>query len=547
MVWILLLTSAAAVLVVGGVATALLFGGLSDRTAAIAWTLWPQFLTACALTILSLSLRTVRWIFLLRRAETRIPIRDAYIGYLAGFSLLFTPLLLGETAVRAAINRRRGRVPLATTIVVNVWERVLDAAALSLIAGLVVVAQGAHDRGTATLLLVPLLLSLTPVRHFALDILRRSALALTREEPGQPVAPIERLGQSKVWITSLLASVLAWSLPGFSFWLLARASQLTLPFADALRSYSTSATGSALMMAPGGVLVVGRQMIETLATHGFSESTAVVTVAAVRFATVGVSVVLGVIFVVLHFRTAPAPSDSHFDDIADAYDVQIPESRRDALLELKTSLMREVLTARGIGRRGLDVGCGQGTYVARMRGEQFDVRGIDMSAGQIRLAARRIGDAGVVSVGSALAIHEPDASFDFAYTINVLHHLPSIDDQRRAFKEILRVLKPGGVIFLHEINTRNVLFRFYMGYLFPSLNCIDEGVERWILPGRLAEYTDAPVVDVRYFTFLPDFVPQALVRVLRPIERLLESSSWRVYSAHYMAVIQKPSGDADGR
>jgi hypothetical protein len=78
-----------------------------------------------------------------------------------------------------------------------------------------------------------------------------------------------------------------------------------------------------------------------------------------------------------------------------------------------------------------------------------------------------------------------------------------------------------------------------MGYLFPSLNCIDEGVERWLLPHRLAHYTDRPVVHVQYFTFLPDFVPAGIVRLLGPLERLLEKSAARVYSAHYMAVLRK--------
>ena len=42
-------------------------------------------------------------------------------------------------------------------------------------------------------------------------------------------------------------------------------------------------------------------------------------------------------------RSPRAADQSHFDAIADAYDVQIPEARRLALLTRKTELMREVL------------------------------------------------------------------------------------------------------------------------------------------------------------------------------------------------------------
>ena len=42
------------------------------------------------------------------------------------------------------------------------------------------------------------------------------------------------------------------------------------------------------------------------------------------------------------------------------------------------------------------------------------------------------------------------------------------------------------------------------------------------------------------FTFMPEFVPVALLRLLQPIERLLETSALNVYSAHYMTVLRKP-------
>ena len=308
---------------------------------------------------------------------------------------------------------------------------------------------------------------------------------------------------------------------------------------DAVQTYGMSGIDSVATLTPGGVLVAGREMLAVLFAHGFAAEDAVLTVFGVRLATVGVSVALGWVFVLMHLRSGRFASDTHFDDIADAYDVQIPESRRHALLLRKTALMKDVIEARGVGRRGLDVGCGQGAYVARMRTLGFEVDGIDMSAGQVRLAARNVGVEGIVRVGSVLDIPAADDSFDFLYIINVLHHLNSVEEQRCAFRELFRVLKPGGLLFVHEINTRNVLFRFYMGYVFPSLNCIDEGVERWLLAHTLDDYTDAPTVDVRYFTFLPDFVPAPVVRVFAPLERALERSAAGVYSAHYMAVLRK--------
>jgi SAM-dependent methyltransferase len=253
-----------------------------------------------------------------------------------------------------------------------------------------------------------------------------------------------------------------------------------------------------------------------------------------------VATTLGALFLAVHFRTRAADSATHFDDIAAEYDVQIPEERRLALVGTKTALMHEILEARRTGTRGLDVGCGQGWYVARMRELGYDVGGIDASAAQVARALQHVPEPGAIRTGSILDVPAGSGAYDFVYTINVLHHLESVEQQRAAFAELMRVLRPGGLLFVHEINTTNWLFRFYMGYIFPSLNCIDEGVERWLVPARLSGYTEAPLVDVRYFTFFPDFMPPPLVRMLAPVERALEKSSLNVYSAHYMAVFQKP-------
>jgi 2-polyprenyl-3-methyl-5-hydroxy-6-metoxy-1,4-benzoquinol methylase/uncharacterized membrane protein YbhN (UPF0104 family) len=553
-VWLLLTACAVAILAIGAVTTAVILGGVQPEGGRLGSPLPRAFWGAIALgavaTCASLSIRTIRWIFLLRRASARIPLRDACIGYLAGFSLLFVPLLVGEIVVRAAVLKSRARVPLAATAVVNLWERLLDVSALALIA-----AVGASLMAGPQAALIPLtivaLTSTRSFRRFALSAAAGASNAVVRRvAPADPPVDLGDLGSLAshgTWLAALAASAAAWALPALALWALAASwsgsfGSFGLP--DAQLAYASSALTGGFLLAPGGVRVVGGSLLAYLAESGLSRADAAMTVLAVRLVTAGLATILGAIFVWAHLR-APAPARaSHFDDISRAYDAQIPAPQREALLIRKTALMRDALTRLRIGPRGLDVGCGQGWYVARMRELGYDVRGIDASAGQIALARGHVDDPAVIAEGTALRIDAADASYDFAYSINVLHHLASVPEQRAAFAEIFRVLKPGGLVFVHEINTRNVLFRFYMGYVFPTLNCIDEGTERWLLPHRLQNYTSAPVISTSYFTFMPEFVPGPALRLVRPVEALLEASPLRVYSAHYMAVLQKPGHPA---
>jgi SAM-dependent methyltransferase/uncharacterized membrane protein YbhN (UPF0104 family) len=538
--WVLLLASTAAVLVTGLVTTAVVFRHLGPwPTAQGRANLLIWVIVAACLAVVSLGLRALRWIFLLRRAEIRIPIRDAYIGYLAGLSLLLAPFLLGEIAVRAYVYRKRGRVPVAATALVNVWERLLDGVALAAIAGTMAVMSGQGSTTSVVLLMCVVATMLPPVRRIGLRAAVTMVRSLARRPSHDELSQCGGLAGWDTWIVAFATSVAAWVLPGLAFWGIVSVWGRSYGWGQAEHAYASSTLEGGLMLAPGGIVVAGGSLLAALGQAGFPDSFAALSVVAIRLTTAGLSTILGCLFLLVHLRSAPSGSE-HFDSIADAYDVQIPEERRQALLTRKTEMMREVITGSQVGRRGLDVGCGQGWYVARMRELGFDVTGIDTSPGQVQLATRNVCVPGLITVGSALDIPVADSTYDFAYTINVVHHLPSVSDQRAAVAEAIRVLKPGGLLFLHEINTRNLLFRFYMGYVFPTINCIDEGVERWLLPDRLAQYTDVRVIDIRYFTFLPDFIPPALVRLLHPLEGRLEASFLGPYAAHYMAVLRKP-------
>jgi SAM-dependent methyltransferase len=89
--------------------------------------------------------------------------------------------------------------------------------------------------------------------------------------------------------------------------------------------------------------------------------------------------------------------------------------------------------------RILDVGCGTGATTAALL--RFgDVSGFDMGLAGLRHAQAR----GLpVARGSAENLPAGDASFDVVVALDVLEHL---DDDRRALAEILRVLRPGGIL-----------------------------------------------------------------------------------------------------
>ncbi|MEQ1911624.1 MAG: lysylphosphatidylglycerol synthase domain-containing protein, partial [Vicinamibacterales bacterium] len=219
MAWVVLLAAAAAVLAVGVFATVVLFGRLGAYPSVPGFTFWAALLGAALLTVASISLRSLRWIFLLRRAETRIPIRDAYIGYFSGFSVLFAPLLAGEVAVRALVHRSRGNVPVHTTVVVNVWERLLDATALSMLAAVAGFAvDGRLSPWRWTLVGFAALSFITPVRRLALRAITAVTQPIARVFDVTPAPNLGRLSGLRTWTTALVTSVVAWVLPCAGLW-----------------------------------------------------------------------------------------------------------------------------------------------------------------------------------------------------------------------------------------------------------------------------------------------------------------------------------------
>lgn len=101
------------------------------------------------------------------------------------------------------------------------------------------------------------------------------------------------------------------------------------------------------------------------------------------------------------------------------------------------------------GNSVVEVGCGGGLLAIEMAREGRHVLGLDVSARVLQAARRRAGDAPCLrlELTRGTAIPTPDATFDFAYSVEVLEHLHP-EDVAAHLQEVHRVLKPGGRYWL---------------------------------------------------------------------------------------------------
>ncbi|MEJ3404028.1 methyltransferase domain-containing protein [Rathayibacter sp. YIM 133350] len=123
----------------------------------------------------------------------------------------------------------------------------------------------------------------------------------------------------------------------------------------------------------------------------------------------------------------------------------------------------------------LDLGCGPGTITVDLarRVAPGRVIGVDASAEIVEHAAGYGVSSGVANVqfqtADAYALPFDDASFDVVHAHQVLQHLSRPVE---ALREALRVLKPGGVLAVRDVDYGGVLW-------YPALPGLQEWLDRY--------------------------------------------------------------------
>ena len=109
--------------------------------------------------------------------------------------------------------------------------------------------------------------------------------------------------------------------------------------------------------------------------------------------------------------------------------------------------------------RLLDVGCGNGQFLALMRNEGWDVEGQEVDSRAAESALKTYGKR--VRVGRLEAIGYPCDNFDAVVMSHVIEH---VHDPIEILKECRRILKPGGTLVLVTPNAEGSGHRYFKSW-----------------------------------------------------------------------------------
>lgn len=140
---------------------------------------------------------------------------------------------------------------------------------------------------------------------------------------------------------------------------------------------------------------------------------------------------------------------------------------------LQTEVLPRVTGGIELGSELLEVGPGPGAATEWLRRRVKRLVAVEIEAEAAEKLAARFADTNVeVHNADATSLPFPDDSFDSAASFTMLHHVPTVAAQNRLLSEVLRTLRPGGVLVAGDSLASDSLHHFHEG---DTYNPIEPG------------------------------------------------------------------------
>lgn len=183
-----------------------------------------------------------------------------------------------------------------------------------------------------------------------------------------------------------------------------------------------------------------------------------------------------------------------FDSIAPAYDFmnRAMTFGIDKLWRAKAVKMIRNHSPRQI----LDIATGTGDLAIKLARELPEVKitGVDLSEGMIEIGRKKVAEAGLderveMMTGDCLSLPMVDDNYD---CVTVAYGVRNFERLLQGYREMLRVLRPGGMLCVIELSTPTSaivkpLYKIYTRYIIPAV-------------GRMVSK------DVRAYSYLPESI-----------------------------------------
>lgn len=122
------------------------------------------------------------------------------------------------------------------------------------------------------------------------------------------------------------------------------------------------------------------------------------------------------------------------------------------------------------GDQVLDVGCGNGRFLAVLEDKDIECVGLDNCQPLLEIAQKNVKGKSRFVKGDILDLPFNDGHFNVVVSMAVLHHIPSKELREQAIKELKRVLKSGGTLIISVWDIYNRLyFKLILKYFFLKL------------------------------------------------------------------------------